>query len=270
MSKDQPTENDSGSPRYIKSVVTAFRLLEEIKNRSGATLVELTETSDLTKGTVHTYLETLRSQGYVEKNDNGYDLDLMFIPASEYVRNQTLLYQEGVEEIDKLAIETKEYVHMTTFFERGQVALYEARGENSIGTEYYRRMREDLQQLYASSTGKAMLAEMSNDQVRSILPENELESKTENTITSMDEFLSELERIRDRGYAVNDEEDLYGMRAVGTSISVLDGEILGAVSLTSPISRMSGERFNKTVPEKIIHTANVIELNIETRLVEPT
>ena len=54
------------------------------------------------------------------------------------------------------------------------------------------------------------------------------------------------------------------MRAVGAPIQKRDGSVLGAVSVSKPASRMGEEEFRETIPEIVMSTANVIEVNIET------
>ncbi|MFC7165181.1 IclR family transcriptional regulator domain-containing protein [Halospeciosus flavus] len=88
--------------------------------------------------------------------------------------------------------------------------------------------------------------------------------RTEHTITDREAFEDELERIRERGYSTNDEEDLLGVRAVGTSILGPDGDVLGALSVSAPASRLDGERFDDEFPRKVTETVNIVEVNLQT------
>ncbi len=260
-----PSDTDNGrSPRRINSLENLFELLEIIKHYSGISVSELTEQVHLSKGTVHTYLQTLESLGYVKRVDGGYDLGQMFIPLSEYVRNRSVLFNRGCDEVDKLAFDCEEYVHLMSEVDGLEIALYASRGENAIGTEYYRRMREEPQKLHYSSAGKSILAHLPEPRVRKIIDRHGLEARTDRTITEEAELFDALKRIRDRGYAVNDEEEMVGMRAVGAPILDADGIPLGAVSVSGPKARLDDEFFTEDLPSKVMQTANLIELNIKT------
>jgi DNA-binding IclR family transcriptional regulator len=100
--------------------------------------------------------------------------------------------------------------------------------------------------------------------VRDIVDEQGLVRQTENTLTDTDELFAELETIRERGYAVNDEEEIRGMRSVGVPIRGIDGDVCGAVSVTGPAARLTGERFESELPDLVMQTANLIEVNLET------
>jgi DNA-binding IclR family transcriptional regulator len=69
-----------------------------------------------------------------------------------------------------------------------------------------------------------------------------LTSYTDKTITSPDVLRKQLEVIRRRGYAVDDEEMEAGVCAVSAPICDRQGAVIAAISVPSPISRMTQER----------------------------
>ncbi|AFK19852.1 IclR family transcriptional regulator [Haloferax mediterranei ATCC 33500] len=256
------------APRRIKSVQTASEILDTIQQQSEPTFSELCDVLDASKGTVHTYLATLEDEGFIAKSDGHYRLGLRFVTMGETVRNETDLYRAGQVEVDKLAEQTSEYVHLTVAYRGKEVTMYESRGDNAVAMDYHLRMREAPQYLHCTSTGKAMLANFDEARVRDIIDEQGLAKRTENTITDPDRLFRELEQIRERGYAVNDEEELRGTRSIGAPVRGVDGDICGAVSVTAPTSRLSGERFQTEIPELVMQTANIIEVNLETTVFE--
>ncbi|WP_396613741.1 IclR family transcriptional regulator (plasmid) [Haloferax sp. S1W] len=255
-------------PRRIKSVQTASEILATIQRRSKPTFSELCDELDASKGTVHTYLATLEDEGFITKSDGQYRLGFRFVTMGETVRNETDLYRAGQLEVDKLAEQTSEYVHLTVTHRGKEVTVYESRGDNAIATDYHLRMREAPQYLHCTSTGKAMLANLDEARVRDIIEKQGLAERTENTITDPNRLFRELEQIREQGYAVNDEEELRGTRSIGAPIRGVDGDVCGAVSVTAPTSRLSGERFQTEIPELVMQTANIIEVNLETTVFE--
>ena len=95
-----------------------------------------------------------------------------------------------------------------------------------------------------------------------IVDEYGLEEMTDNTITDRDALFDELDATRERGYSLNDQEEVEGVRAVGAPVRDRTGRVLGAVSVSGPVSRMQEERFREDLPEKVKNTTNVIEANI--------
>jgi DNA-binding IclR family transcriptional regulator len=116
--------------------------------------------------------------------------------------------------------------------------------------------------LHCTALGKAILAYLPEERVREIIDTHGLPERTDATITDEEELFDELEGIRDRGYARDMEERVAGLLCVAAPIRNLDGDPLGAISVSGPTSRMKGERFDEEVPEELTSTANVIELNL--------
>lgn len=241
-----------------------MEIFEAIKERGGATLAELDSDVDRSKGTIHTYLTTFDRQGLVTREGDTYRLGYRFVTLGEHVRNHTPLYWAGWEAADSLAEETGEYVHLVVESNGGEVAIYEAIGKDAVAKEYHLRMRETPQELYDSAAGKALLAHLPAERIDDIVGDGELEPQTENTITDPEELRAELQTVRERGYAINDEEKIRGTRAVGAPILFQDGRLAGAVSVTAPASRLRGDRFTEDLPDKVMETANLIEVNLET------
>jgi IclR family KDG regulon transcriptional repressor len=88
--------------------------------------------------------------------------------------------------------------------------------------------------------GKAILAHVHRDAVERILPER-LEALTPRTITDRDAFLSHLAEVRRRGYALDDEEFMEGVRCVAVPIMGPGGEAVAAVSISGPAFRVTDE-----------------------------
>ncbi|MFC6725118.1 HTH-type transcriptional regulator XacR, partial [Halobium palmae] len=76
------------------------------------------------------------------------------------------------------------------------------------------------------------------------------------------ELFEELEGVRERGYAVDDGERLEGLRCIATPIRSSTDEVLGAISVSAPASRVSDEELHGELSELVLSAANVIELNI--------
>lgn len=250
--------------RQLKTVNTSLRIIEALVELDGAGVTELADHLDLSKASVHSHLSTLRGNRLVVKRDANYEIGLRFVTIGEYVKHHNRLYNAGKDPIDELAEKTGEYAHlMAEEYGRG-IHLYKAKAEGAVAKEYHQLNLERPDFLHYSSIGKAILAYLPDERVRAIYDEYGLPRRTENTITDFETLQTELQEVRERGYAVNDEEEIIGLRAVGAPVRQSNGSVLGAISVSGPLTRMKGETFETTIPEQVMQAANLIELNIET------
>ncbi|MFB6185576.1 MAG: IclR family transcriptional regulator [Halobacteriaceae archaeon] len=257
-------------PRTYSTVGTSLEIIEALEELELAGVTELSDYLDITKATVYTHLATLKDRKYVKKQNGKYHLSLKIFNIGSFVKNKNILYQAGKEEVNRLAQDTEEYVHLVTEEHEELIYLYDAKGENAVGEDYFKHKVEGSNHLHTSAYGKAMLAYFSEEKLEKIFGKDELVAKTQNTITDRDKIRRELNQIRKQGFALNDEEEILGTRAVGAPILDSEKNVLGAISITKPTSKMQGDHFKKEVPDTVRTSANLIEVNVQTLLKSDT
>lgn len=251
--------------RTIASVERALGVLEMLRSMDGATLAELDEEIDLSKGTIHTHLATLREHGFVDHEGDRYTLGQRFLTFAEHVRIHEPLYRAARGVVDELAMESGECVHLITEEDGLENILYESFGDRAVGRELFLQNRGEMgRYLHWSAAGKAILSAFDEADLDALLDRYGLPERTDHTITDRGEFKAELDRVRERGYATNDEEDLLGIRAVGAPIFSPEGEVLGAISLSAPVSRAEGDTFTEELPRLVGEYVNIVEVNLQT------
>lgn len=252
------------SPRRIQSVELAFEILAVLRDLEGATVTDVAERINRSPGTAHTYLATMQELGYVRSVEGKYHVGLFALPLGEYVRARSRLYRAGKPEVDKLAQETGEASHLVVESHSREILLYERFGPDAVGEDLYTHIKGyPRRNLHCSAASKAILAHLEPERRDSILQDYEFVPRTPNTITEEEALRAELEKVRTDGFARNDEEQITGVRAIAAPV-INDGTIYGAISLSAPTSRIRGERFSSSVPERIVDAANVIEVNLQT------
>jgi len=254
--------DDDDSPRTLTTSTTTLQVVDALKELNGATVTQMAHHLGLSKGGVYNHLATLRENEFVIKNGDEYDLSPQFILIGEHVRQKNLLYKFGKQEIDKLVQETGEYAQLITERHGLGIVLYLQRGQKALASNYPNQMKRKPLHLHHLAAGKAILARLPDARVREIIKQHGLLERTENTITDTESLFEQLAEISERGYAYNIEEEVDGLRAIGAAIDGPDGSVLGAVSLSGPKSRMQGAEFQNELPEKVMNTADVIEVNI--------
>jgi DNA-binding IclR family transcriptional regulator len=97
--------------------------------------------------------------------------------------------------------------------------------------------------LYCTSLGKAILANLDDERRRAeIFASIEFTADTARTFTSVARLKKDLVQTREQGFSLDDEEAVVGARCVGAAIFGPDGKVLGAISVSGPVSRVSKER----------------------------
>ncbi|WP_049915655.1 IclR family transcriptional regulator [Natrialba taiwanensis] len=255
------TDADSRSYRMLKTLSVASDVIEVLTARDGATITELADQLDLSKSSAYRYLKTLKELGYVTCTDGCYELSYQFLLLGEYTRNTSELYQVGKSKVDDLAAELGHYAHLVTEADSYGVNLHQATGEEATDYDYQAAKLQQRDPLHVTAAGKAILAHMSSERIEAIVESSTFEQRTKNTITDRERLYNELEAVRQQGFAHNDEEEIKGFRAIGAPIRDHEDRVLGSVSVSAPTSYLSGDAFTDDVPDLVMETANVIEVD---------
>lgn len=248
----------AGNGTTLTSVERAFAIVDYLREAERAGVTDVAEALDIPTSTAHTHLNTLEQLGYIVKEDGNYHVGLRFLELGERARNRRKIYDLARGEVEQLANETGELAGMM-IEEHGQgVYLHRSRGDQAVLADT--RAGKHVH-LHSRAAGKAILAHLPAERVTEIIEEHGLPRETSQTVTSRSELDAELEQIREDGYAIDDGEQLDGLRCIGAPI-LSDGYPVGALSVSGPKGRIRGDRFKQDLPELVTSTANVIEVNI--------
>ncbi|RLM53676.1 IclR family transcriptional regulator [Halobellus sp. Atlit-31R] len=254
-------EQDPRSGRGIKSDETLFDIVERIRDLDGAGVTELADGLDIAKSTVHGHLTTLRDRGFVVKRGQQYHLGLQFFEYGQYVRSQLDIFQSGMFAVDRLEAETGEMSWLVTHQNGKAIYVYGRGGENDINVNTILGTKVHM---HCHSGGKAILAYLPEDEVERIIDRHGLPERTTNTITDREQLYADLDQIREQGYALNLSEDLEGIQAIGVPLLV-DGEVQGALSVAGPAHRMTRERCEGEILDKLRAATDEIDLTLAYR-----
>jgi IclR family acetate operon transcriptional repressor len=104
--------------------------------------------------------------------------------------------------------------------------------------------------LHSTALGKAILASLPTAEARELFRSYRRARATPRTLVSLDDLEADLERVRQRGFSLDDEENEVGARCVGAAVIDRGGRPVAAVSVSGPASRMSDallERIGRAV-----------------------
>ncbi|SJN46764.1 Transcriptional regulator, IclR family [Microbacterium esteraromaticum] len=227
----------------VQSVERVFELLELVTDAGGdAALSELAASTDLPLPTIHRLLRTLVSLGYARQLPNRrYALGPRLIRIGEAASRQfgALARPQLKRLVDSLG----ESANMAVL--DGDMVVYVAqvpsRHSMRMFTEVGRRAH-----LHDTGVGKAILAQLPDETVRGIVTRAGMPTPTEHSIGSVDDLLIELDAIRGRGFAIDDQEQEIGVRCF--SMAVPGAPTPTAVSVSGPVSRVDEAFGERAVP----------------------
>jgi len=251
--------SETGSSRGIAAVNKCCNILDSIHELRGATLTEIAEHLGLTPGTVHPHLVTLFENQLVTKKDGVYSPSFKFLRLGESRRRENVFFRHADTKMDELArrIDARVQIYVEEF---GMgVCIAQAGSQNSIQPP---DEVGDRTHLHVIAAGKAMLAETPAERISEIVERHGMPEYTPDTIVEESALFEALEDISDRGYALNDEEYISGLGAVGSAVTAENGDVIGAISAAVPTNRMATPEFTNTVAHDVASVANTIELDI--------
>jgi IclR family acetate operon transcriptional repressor len=243
----------------VQSVETSLRIVEELHERGDAGVTELASALTIPKSTVHNHLQTLQRNEYVVADDGRYRVGYRFLELGARARDRRPIYEVARPEVDRIAAETGELSGLMVEEHGRGVFLHRAKGERAVHVDTYAGKRIAL---HGAALGKAVLAQLPESRVDAIVDRHGLPALTENTITDREELAAELAEVRESGIAYDDEERLAGLRSVGAAVTDADGNVLGAISVAGPTSRLREERFREELPDVVRSAVNVVDLNL--------
>lgn len=253
---------EQADKRRFSSVENSWSIVQYLMEHEQAGITDISSAVGMAKSTVHTHLTTLRSLGIVVQEQQTYRLSLKFVQIGNEIRNRWLLYNAGRPVVDRLANTSQEYVHLLAIDDGEIIYLYGSGGEQAVATEYFRKDIQHPIRVNALASAKAVIAFLPEADRDSLIKRISFDSYTDYTITNESELREELQAIRERGFALNDQEEILGTRAVGAPIFSTRRTVIGSISITKPRSRMAGDDFHQTVPEEIMSAANEIEARV--------
>lgn len=241
-----------------KTTETSLRVVDSLRDTDGMSIDDLSERLGLAPSTVHRHLATLKKHGYVVRDGDVYALGLRFLTIGGQIQRRVTAYPMIKEKVDALADETGERAQFIVEENGQRVYLYTEVGQSAVQTGAHVGKRGAI---HTSAAGKAILAAYDRDRVEEIVDARGLDADHD-AIATREELFEELDRIRDRGYAFNRQETTAGVHAVGAAVTA-GGEVIGALSVSGPANRITGDRFTEALPERILGAVNELELHIE-------
>jgi DNA-binding IclR family transcriptional regulator len=227
----------------VKSLIKSLNILEALaeSEQPTYTLTELSRKLRLHVSTVHRLVVNLARQGFVEQDPatGGYRLGFRVLRMGLRVLDRLDFRRVAQPLLRELNEKTQETVHLVILQGERGISIEKLLSPQPVGLD---ARLGSMMPLHCTGVGKALLAFQDEELLQRIAKSPGLSRETERTITNLSQLRKELEKIRERGYSVDDEEAVVGLRCVAAPIFDHSGHVVAAFSVAGPATRVTPVR----------------------------
>ena len=229
------------------AVERALNILEAAaERREGLTNSEVSRKLGIPKSSASYILRTLERRGYLRRDPESgrYRLGLKILSLGGDAQGNLDVADMALPFMRSLGEKIRLTVHLAVL-DQGEavyVEKVEAPGFFKVNTWVGRRMF-----LHSTSVGKCLLAWLPKPDVETVVRQQGLKKRTPNTIATLTKLVAELERVKQAGYAVDDEENSLGARCLAAPIFDATGNVAAAIGASGTLTQMDETNMPKVM-----------------------
>lgn len=256
----QPLDESIAKAGRLSSVAMSIRLLKAFsEDETEFGISALAKRLGVAKSTVHRLAATLLSEGLLEQDpvSGKYRLGIALFRLGTLVRRRLNVSNEARPYLFELRERTNETVHLAILDGRETMYVYDLESTQAV------RLRSNLgvrKPAYCTAEGQAILAFKPAAVVEQLIAAG-LVARTPATVIAPAAFRDGLAQVRQRGYAIEDEESEVGLRCIAAPIRNDSGEVVAAIGVAGPVSRLSKKTVAAFIPH-VVATADAISERI--------
>ncbi len=250
------------SEYIIQAVSHALDLLEQFHDDTDELgVTELSKRLKLHKNNVFRLLATLESRGYIEQNKatENYRLGLKALELGQTFIKQMGLLRQAKPILEQMVEDSNETSYVAIYKENHIVYLDVV--ETNLTVRVVSRVGSRLP-AYCTAAGKVHMAHMTDEELDELLNNINFVQHTPTTIASIKAMREELVKVRELGYAFDDEELDLGVRCIAAPIRDYTRRIVGAISISGPTMRVSNERVESELVRLVLKAANELSTRL--------
>jgi IclR family transcriptional regulator, pca regulon regulatory protein len=253
-------DRDAAGRYFVQSLDRGLAVMRALNLPGrGQTLADVSRDTGLPRAAVRRFLLTLEELGYVRSEDRRFWLTPRVLELGHAYLSSLTLPEIAQPHLRTLVGKVDESCSMSVL--DGSDIVYVAREPTrrimtvaiSIGTRF---------PAYATSMGRAMLSQLAEPKLRTVVGRMSLRALTSKTITDPQELIAELARVRERGWALVDQELEDGLRSIAAPVRGGQGQALAAVNISTHTSRTPLAELRGRMREQLLETVAAIEADV--------
>ncbi|HEY7961851.1 MAG TPA: IclR family transcriptional regulator [Solirubrobacteraceae bacterium] len=252
-------------PRYSQSLERGLAILACFTpERPVLGIADIADALGMSRSTTHRYVITLVALGYLEQGaSRKYRLGLRVTDLGMSALNSTGLREHSRPYLEELRQRSSYTVNLAVL--DGPEILYVDRARS------YRRGQTQIDlglrlgsrlPAYCTSMGKLLLAHLPESEQREAISEMKLTRRAPNSITNKKALRSELDHVREEGFAVNDQELAEGLHSISAPVRSETHEVVAAVNMAAHSSMISLEEMVDHLAPHLVSTADRISARL--------
>ena len=223
--------------RVIQSIQRAFDIINCFDGGKNArlTLPEISSLLDLNINTTRGIVNTLLVNGYLEHNEekNDYSLGLIYLSKADLVNSTQMgsIRDFARPYLDEIAQKYEASARLQLVSNNNIFTVETVNPDNAhyiIFTKMYQAFP-----LYATASGKLFLHYLPAEQKKAVIDRMEMKAFTQNTLVDKEVLLKELDKIKKRGYSIENEEIGRGVCGIAVPITIFKDNLFGTISITA-------------------------------------
>ena len=255
------TEKKKGPHTSNQSTEKALKVMELLAaSRLPMRLRDISETLGLNSSTTLRFLSSLQECGYVAQDENQryyptYKICRIANQISSHIELQSVTHPYLLQ----LAEQFEEAICVSV--EQNMTMVYVDVASNPGRTLLSIQRVGNSSPMHCTGNGKLLLLNYSEEQIDTLIRCKGLPRFTENTITTKERLMEELEKIREADISYDNEECEAGVRCIACPIRDYTNTIVAGISVTGPVSRMDNEtirRFYGPLRETTAHISEIL------------
>ena len=247
-------EFDSGD--YVNSLARGLEVIRAFgRSKPSMTLSEVAQRTDLTRAAARRFLLTLVREGYAETDGKYFRLRPKVLELGFSVLASMDITEVMQPIIDDLADKLQESVFVAMLDADSVIYIARARSQRMVSVGISVGSRAPA---HSVSTGRVLLAGLSDAELDEYLESATLEKFTENTVTSRVKLRALVEEARRQGWSIVDQELEIGLRSISAPIQDRSGRVIAALNVCCPSVRLTLEDMRSQVLVELLDAAQRI------------
>ena len=231
------TDADTGTVRALDRGLQLLRLLSRERR---ITLSNVAMQAGMPPSTAHRLLTTLQNHRFADFDEDAQEwmIGVEAFRAGSGFLNRIDLVEASRDILQRLMSETGETANIAIIDDGDMVFVSQVETHNPIRAFFHMGARSPM---HACGAGKALLAQLAQDDIEKLLQRKGLPEFTPKTLTKPNLLFTELETTRTRGWAYDDEERYAGMRCIAAPVFNAHGDAVAGISVSGPTARFTDQ-----------------------------
>ncbi|WP_137391046.1 IclR family transcriptional regulator domain-containing protein [Rhodoligotrophos defluvii] len=242
---------------HVGSLERGLAVLEILaRHPSGMTLTEMAAEAGLTRAGARRFLLTLTALGYATRSGRLFALSPRLLTIARTWLQSASLWSHAEPFMREVAAAVNESCSAAVLSEQDVVYVARVPGRRILSVALNVGTRLPA---WCTSMGRVLLSELPEAELRAFLRRADIIARTVKTITDREALAAEIVRVKEKGFAVVDEELEIGLRSIAVPIRNRSGAMVAAINVSTQPGRFSIDDMEREILPRLRNAARAIE-----------